>query len=321
MKSKPIIHLLSVAGGVGDLAAKLGLHSSQDLIQLAQQTVGPAYAVTANRQLMEARIDDQRGGRRDDKQRIADLEQSLANDETRAIVPLRGGAWLTRLLDEVDFEVVARRQTPVFFFGYSELTTVVNITGSYSRVHAFYDISPGYAHSRQANGREHLTQMLSDVVRIVEGRCSHRRLSGKLIRGSVKPDQIIHVVGGCLSVVVTLLGTRFDSCLRKPGLWLALEDTREQIYRIDRYLAQLKLSGVFRSCAGLLLGDFHLESTDQTEAVLELLKYHLPGDREVPIIAHCNFGHRDDAAPLPINRPLTLRKNHETCEVEFVQTP
>ncbi len=353
--SKPIIHLWSIAGSDRNIARQLGLRSTPQLVDLVQGTVGPDYKVTANVKLFEAKVDARRGGRSDDAARARDIERALANDHISAIVSVRGGAWLARVLPHVNFDVLKKRKTIVHVFGFSELTALINIVARYPKVHAHYDMGPGFAlwglrnyalanydelsrssgvrtrtksarapdksgfHSARGSGEDvavfavgwakanfkrEFAAFFLDVLEIIEGRGSKRTLQGRLVRGTLKQEQKIKVAGGCLSTLVTLFGSPHQKCLGAAGRWLAIEDIREDYYRIDRYLAQLKLAGVWERCAGLLIGDFHLDAEDQTDAILRLLKYHLPARRKIPIIAHCNFGHCFPMASMPINQPL-----------------
>jgi len=73
-------------------------------------------------------------------------------------------------------------------------------------------------------------------------------------------------------------------------------------------LAGLKLAGLFERAAGIILGDFHQGNNDLSEAVYHALRYHLPPRRPVPIIRLTNFGHIYPIAPLPLHRPVTLRR-------------
>ena len=140
----------------------------------------------------------------------------------------------------------------------------------------------------KANFKQEFVSFFLDVIEIIEGRASARTVEGRLVRGTLKQNQKITVAGGCLSTLVTLLGSPYQKCLAAAGRWLAIEDIREDYYRIDRYLAQLKLAGVWERCAGLLIGDFHLDAEDQTDAILRLLKYHLPARRNISNLISSN---------------------------------
>jgi len=107
------------------------------------------------------------------------------------------------------------------------------------------------------------------------------------------------------------MGGPFVRAFRTRGRWLALEDVREKPERIDRMLAQLRLAGLFDGLAGVLLGDFRRGRDDLHDAVVALLRVHLP-DRRAPIVGRCNFGHIWPAAPLPLHRRLqVLRRGRE----------
>ena len=143
--SKPIIHLWSIAGSDRNIARQLGLRSTPQLVGLVQDAVGPDYKVTANVKLFEAKVDARRGGRSDDAARARDIERALADDRIAAIVSVRGGAWLARVLPHVNFDVLKKRKTVVHVFGFSELTALINIVARYPKVRAHYDMGPGFA--------------------------------------------------------------------------------------------------------------------------------------------------------------------------------
>jgi muramoyltetrapeptide carboxypeptidase len=62
------------------------------------------------------------------------------------------------------------------------------------------------------------------------------------------------LIGGCLSLLASNLGTSFLPSLR--GALLFLEDVHEEPPRLDRLFSQLRNGGVLRRLAGLLLGQF-----------------------------------------------------------------
>ncbi len=343
--TKPTIHLLSVAGSDREMATQLGLKRVAQIIDWVQDIIGPAYEVSGNPTLMNATIDETRGGRRDDARRAREIQSVLADEDLAAVVSLRGGSWLARVLPHVDFDVLTRRRAPLHVFGFSELTPLVNIAAGYRpTVRARYDLGPGYLlwglrnyaarHFDQLTGsgtsgaptREHragfargwalanfaneFAAFFIDVADIISGRGSSRILRGTRVAGQLRPRQKIRIVGGCLSTLVTLLGSAHQPVLEASRCWLALEDVGEDIHRIDRYLAQLKMAGVLERCRGLLLGDFHHGAVDQTAAILQLLPFHLP-NRPPPIVAHCNFGHCYPAAGVPLNQEVTLVREHQ----------
>ncbi len=320
---KPVIYLASVASSCREMLAAMDCAGAADLIDYVQSAVGDAYLVEGDAALIEAQEDDERGGRSDDVERAEALEGRLADEETVALVALRGGAWVTRILGRIDFEVLARRRRRIALFGFSELTTVLNIASAYPQAFCLYDLCPGFLRkglrdfARRHPGRlteveadqqvhQQLAAFFRDVQAVLEGRGSSRSISGTLVAGRLSGPTRVQFVGGNLTVVTTLLGTRYAQCIDPAGRWLVIEDINESPDRIDRRLAHLKLAGFFQRCAGLLIGDFHAKDKNHQAAVVQLLQCHLPPGRDLPVVSTRDVGHVWPVAPLPLNSPVVL---------------
>lgn len=326
---RPRIHLISPAGSCRPFLDALKIHTAGELIKIVSDTVGPGFDVSANQELIEAGEHEARGGRTDDSLRAADLTEALACDDVAALVLIRGGAWFTRVLPHVEFTVLEKRTRPVAVFGFSEMTTLVNIVGGFAQARGVYDMGPAFltyalkrhaavrtrfdvpAESRPASWmrerlRPELATFFQDVVRIIEGRGTQRHIRARVARGDVGDAKEATFVGGNLTVLSTLVGSVFDDTVRPAGRWLVLEDFNDKLERIDRFLAHLTLAGYWDGCAGLLLGDFHRGYDDLTPAVLELLPYHLPPNWKRPVLVTEQVGHVWPMSPLPLHAPLRL---------------
>ena len=123
------------------------------------------------------------------------------------------------------------------------------------------------------------------------------------------------VFGGNLTLVTHLVGTGFMPDL--TGAVLFLEETNEPLYRIDRMLTHLALTGVFDRIAGFLAGDF-TGTDDRSEAVQDLLMERL-APFEMPVVWGLGAGHGERNLPLPIGLHATLDTGrmrlsyHEPC--------
>ncbi len=62
------------------------------------------------------------------------------------------------------------------------------------------------------------------------------------------------LVGGNLSIVASLIGTKYD--VDTKGKIIFLEEVGEEPYRIDRMLTQMTQAGKFKNAAGIALGVF-----------------------------------------------------------------
>lgn len=72
------------------------------------------------------------------------IERALADEETIAIVLIRGRAWFTRILARLDLSPLERRARRIALFGFSELTTPVNLVAASRRGLGIYDMGPGF---------------------------------------------------------------------------------------------------------------------------------------------------------------------------------
>jgi muramoyltetrapeptide carboxypeptidase len=115
------------------------------------------------------------------------------------------------------------------------------------------------------------------------------------------------LLGGNLSLVVKLFGTPYQPSFE--GAILFLEDVSEYPHRIDGYLAQLRLAGVFRQIAGLILADFK-DCAHPPKA-----GYYMPLARifkdfferaSFPVALNFPFGHSKNNFTLPLGVRATL---------------
>lgn len=339
--AKSRIHLIAPAGSCRPFLDAIGAASAAELIAMVQSAVGTAFDVVGDHRLIEAEEDEHRGGRSDDRERADDLQHALADDANAAVVLLRGGAWFTRILPLIDFRPLDRRTSPIAVFGFSELTTLVNIVASTKQGLGVYDMGPAfltYGLKRFAATRDNLgapdaarpsvwmadhlraefDAFFHDVVRMIQGQGTKREITAELVRGALPRRGEIVVVGGNLTVLSTMIGSRYDACIRPRGRWLVLEDFNDQLDRFDRLLAHLTLADYWSDTAGVLLGDFHRGYDDLGPALLELLDRHLPTGCRPPILRTAQVGHVWPMAPLPLNRPLTFdRLDHDRYTIHW----
>ncbi len=332
--SLPRIHLIAPAGSCRPFLDALSIESAAKLIEIVQDAVGPAYRVSGNEALIEAGEDEAHGGRADDKQRAADIEQALADDGVVTVVALRGGAWFTRVLPLIDFSVLDHRIQPIAVFGFSELTTLVNIVGASKNGLGIYDMGPAFltyglkhhastlvnannqAHAQSADWmharlRPELDAFFLDVTAMIEGRGTDRPVTARITCGEVPDRSSATFVGGNLTVLSMLVGSVHDGCVRPAGRWLVLEDFNDKLERMDRFLAHLTLARYWDECKGILLGDFHKGYEDLTQAVLKLLPYHIRSKRSIPILVTKQIGHVWPMSPLPLHVKVTIERTSD----------
>jgi muramoyltetrapeptide carboxypeptidase len=337
---KPRIHLTAVASHATQSMQLLGVRDARGLVALASGRLNGRYAVTANGAMIFARQDEMHGGRFDDAARAREVEKTLADDDVAALVTVRGGSWFTRILERIDFDVLNRRRRTIHVFGFSEMTSLIAIAGTYPRVFALHDLGPlflfdgvrrfmtqraeAYLQAAEmpvdpahcagfgagwaaAKYREMLADFVAEVADILDGRGSRRVPVGRLLAGRLPAAKPITVVGGNLSVIMPLIGSRYADAIDTAGKWLAIEELNESVGSVDRMLAGLKMAGLLDKVEGIILGVCRDGDANLTQAVFESLKHHLPAKRTIPVVEITNFGHVYPIAPLPMHREVVLR--------------
>ena len=320
-----MIHLIAPAGSLQPFYAVLGIDRAAQLIAMIQEWIGPGYAVTTNESILDTTEDERNAGRRDDDARADDISSALADPEIRAIVAIRGGAWFARILPRIDFSALDRRETLISVFGFSELTPLVNIVAAHPLGRGFYDMGPAFltyglkrhAATRlglsdqtnptpdewmRANLRHHMADYFRRVVEIIEDRGKPIELSARLVDGEMPDSTEATFVGGNLTVLSTMIGSRFADCIDPRGHWIVLEDFNDKPERMDRFLAHFTLAGFWGRCDGLLLGDFHQGDRDLGPAVRTMLEFHIPRDSRLPVLITDQVGHIWPMIPLPLFR-------------------
>jgi muramoyltetrapeptide carboxypeptidase len=190
------------------------------------------------------------GGR--DGERAADINAMFADPEVRAVFSLRGGWGCNRLLPLLDYELI--RSNPKIVMGLSD------ITGLLLGLHAKTGLVTYHGPTGGSSWNEFNTDQAKRVLFDGEA-LTMRNPSGDEDRLVQRENRVLTItqgrargrlIGGNLTVLAALVGTEylpdFEGCI------LFVEDVREEVYRIDRMLTQLKLAGVLDRIAGFVFG-------------------------------------------------------------------
>ena len=182
------------------------------------------------------------------EQRLLDLHAAFADDTIRVVFSTRGGYGANYLLDELDMDVLGDHPKPLF--GYSDLTALQITLLDTLNLPSFHGpmVSPDF-------GREdgvHLPSLLAALsgepykVGKAEGlRLLKAGTDVQPVRGTL--------YGGCLSILLAMLGTAFEP--QTEGKLLFLEDVGAKPYQIDRMLWQLKQAEKLDGVKGIIFGE------------------------------------------------------------------
>lgn len=107
-----------------------------------------------------------------------------------------------------------------------------------------------------------------------------------------------------MAVLSGLVNTPFD--LFQPDTILFIEDVSEPVYKIERMMYQLKLSGVLANLRGLVCGAFTEYSPDVDGRSMETMISEMVADYDYPVAYGCPFGHGDDIIPFVESTAVTF---------------
>jgi muramoyltetrapeptide carboxypeptidase len=108
------------------------------------------------------------------------------------------------------------------------------------------------------------------------------------------------LLGGNLSLIASIMGTKYQPSFN--GSVLVIEDIGEEPYRIDRYLSQLKNSGVLYKINACILGQFTDCAPKEPEKslTLEQIFNDYLGNLKIPVISNLSYGHIPQKLTLPL---------------------
>jgi len=242
-----------------------------------------------------------------DANRLADFASAAADDSIDGVWCIRGGYGAMRLLDAIDYDVW--RWKPKTLIGYSDITALHSAIGARADIVTYHG----------PTARAELTGLTRDSLRAA--------VSSGDTPYVVRHDDAVTVRAGCargrlaggnLALVASLAGTPY--AVNLDGAILVLEDVNEAVYRIDRMLTQLALSGALAKCAGIVFGRFTEIPPDTAGAEqslpLERILQEVADRCRVPCIANAPFGHVDDQFTLPLGATAVLDADQRTIVVE-----
>jgi muramoyltetrapeptide carboxypeptidase len=111
------------------------------------------------------------------------------------------------------------------------------------------------------------------------------------------------MMGGCLSLLETTLGTPYE--IDTTGTLLFLEDVGEKPYRIERMLTHLKLAGKFDRLAGLVFGDF-TQCDGEGPRDIGTVIAEIFHDAPYPVVMGLPAGHGAENLAFPLGVRMSL---------------
>ena len=226
-----------------------------------------------------------------DEDRVADLHRMFKDPEVEGIICVRGGWGSNRILDLIDFDII--KNNPKVFVGFSDITSLHLAIYTHTGLTTFH--GPVGKSDWNSYTWEHFQNVImkgkKDVITVPDRLKDHAytitsgKVSGKLL-------------GGNLTVLSATLGSSYIPDWN--GAILFVEDVGEDVYRIDRLLSHLSLTGILDQINGFVFGQcLACDQPSNSLSLEEVVKHHVQ-PRNIPAFYGAMISHDANNATIPI---------------------
>jgi len=240
----------------------------------------------------------------DEHARTYDLVDFFRRADMDAIFCARGGFGSIQLLPRLTDQL-----KPKIFVGYSDITVLLNWFLQKVGMVTFHApmLAMDIARGLSERAKQHFWGMLTGETK------EWKVQLGEIIQPGVAEAEMM---GGCLSLLVTTLGTPYE--IDTTGKLLFIEDVDEKPYRIERMLTHLKMAGKLERLSGVVFGDFRGCEGDGARDVRQVIG-ELFGEASYPVIMGMAAGHGQENLALPFGVKMALDSHAGT--LSLVESP
>lgn len=239
--------------------------------------------------------------------RLQDFLDAVQDSSIRAILCARGGYGAIQLLESISPELI--QNNPKWLIGFSDITLL----------HAlFFKSEVVSIHAPMAKHLKDYPTDLSSLTlkRLLFGEMPSYQLPAHLFNRNGYCSG--NLVGGNLAVMGGLRGTPYD--FDYSGKILFIEDIAELPYKIERYLYNLKIGGVFNQIVGLIVGQFTAceEDSSMGATIYENIR-QLTASYKFPVCFNFPCGHVDNNLPLLEGAKAELIVTDKKVTLRFIK--
>jgi muramoyltetrapeptide carboxypeptidase len=240
------------------------------------------------------------------EQRALELEGFFRRGDIDAIFCARGGFGSVQVLPFLKLQIARYAK---IFVGYSDITILLNWLLQAHRLVTFHGpmVAMDFAEGLSEANADRFWGILTGEKNTWT--CD----LGEVIKSG---QAVAPMMGGCLSLLVTTLGTPYEIDTR--GKLLFLEDIGEKPYRIERMLTHLKMAGKLDGLAGVVCGDF-ADCNDQGSRDVRQIIAEIFSRADYPVVMGLAAGHGEENLLLPFG--VTMALNASSATLSIVESP
>ena len=245
-----------------------------------------------------------------DAERIDSLHRMFRRDEVDVVIAARGGYGLSRMLEAIDYRLLAESGKP--FVGHSDCSALQLALWAQTRAPSVAGPTACFDF-----GSESVSEFTARHFWAALSRPEYRIRVDALGQPRCVAEGMLW--GGNLCTLTHLVGSRWFPEIE--GGILFVEDVYEHPYRIERMLLQLHNAGVLDRQSAILLGDFSgykLQDNDGGYDLAAAIDF-IRGRTRTPVLTGLPFGHIRDKVSLPIGGAGRLTSAGDGWELEVFQ--
>lgn len=229
-----------------------------------------------------------------DDERAEEVNRLLRAPEFDAYFFARGGYGSMRILDRIDYAAIANNPRPIV--GFSDITAIHQAMATRANVAGFHGpmLNLDFRNGLSRRHEDWLWSMLEGASPM-----SYELGGAENVIREGEAEGVLF--GGCLALTTALTATPYDYWI-DDGIWF-WEDVDEPVYRVDRMLTHLRLSGRMRGIRGVVIGSLK-HCGDGAEMLAFLREFF--GSFEIPVVQNLPFGHHGNNLLMPIGTKVRL---------------
>ncbi|MGD9568829.1 MAG: LD-carboxypeptidase [Sedimentibacter sp.] len=247
-----------------------------------------------------------------DIERARDINDAFKDESIKGIICLRGGYGSPRILNMLDYEMIAANSK--VFVGFSDITA---LHIAFNQICCMTTFHGPMATSNFAKFNNDAVDFEPYTYESIRKSIFTNESLGEHINPKDEPLTSFYggtaegnLIGGNLTLLVSTMGSKYELDTRNKILFI--EEINEPIYKIDRMLNTLALAGKFEQCAGVVFGTFVGCEREQKayEGGLDLTLEEVINNTVVPfkkpIICNFKAGHSFPQPTLPLGTKVKI---------------
>lgn len=264
------------------------------------------------------------------KERAKQFMQVWEDESVNAIICAKGGDFACEMLDYLDFEHL-KKVSPKWLQGFSDITNLGFVLTTN------LDIATIYGENIRDYGMREPFKTLTDSIKIMQGEEIIQKSFGvcepkedereifesyhltletqwKNLNNEKKLMFSGRCLGGCLDVIINLIGTKYDKVkdyiekYKNDGIVWFFDIFEMSTPQVLCHLWQMKNAGYFEHCKGIIFGRAFLLREDYDMDLAEVVKDAI-GNLAIPVILNADIGHVPPQMPIVNGSILEI-----TCE-------